>query len=82
MCLEPEWFEAEDERKKKWDTEGLSIQEAEEALACFNSTVYPIGVEMAEYIIGNRTAKQVARLDPESRNILFAIYDEEKSKIE
>lgn len=82
MCLSFEWFDDSSSRRKKWDEEGISLKEAKGALFTYNSTVYPIATEMAEYIFENWTARRVAMLDQESRKILFEIWDKHLSSNE
>jgi hypothetical protein len=60
MSLTSEWFDDSENRIKKWDEEGLSLKEAEEALWAIHTTAYPIATEMAEYIFQNWTARRVA----------------------
>lgn len=75
MCLTFDWFDNSPSRIKKWDEDGLSLEEAKGSLGMYYSTVYPIGVEVAEYILKNWTARRVAMLGQESRKTLFEIWD-------
>jgi len=75
MCLSYEWFASSAERKKQWDVVGLSINEAERSLEEYDSTCYPVGIEMTEYIFENWTARRVALLCQNSRETLFEVWD-------
>jgi hypothetical protein len=82
MCLTLEWFSGKPERIRKWDANGLSINEAEIALDEYHTSCYPIATEMAEYIFQNWTARRVAFLSSAARRVLFEIWDEEIYKKE
>lgn len=75
MCLSFEWFDESESRKMKWDSEGLSLEEAKGALLTYYSSVYPVATEMAEYIFSDWSARRVALLDAQTRKILFEIWD-------
>ena len=79
MSLTSDWFEDAPNRKKRWDGEGLSLKEVEEALFANYSSAYPVATEMAEYIFETWTARRVAMLKKESREILFEIWDGRRS---
>ncbi len=70
MCLSCEWFDQADERKKQWDREGLSLDEAEELLSYYHTTIFPVACEAAEYIEKNWTRDLIEKLDNE-RQLAF-----------
>jgi len=73
MCLTAEWFERANERNAERDRLGVSARDAEAALQKYHSTVYPIAVEMAEWIVRNWSASEIARLDESTRDLLCQI---------
>ncbi|MEZ9503260.1 hypothetical protein AB4154_11650 [Vibrio sp. 10N.286.51.B11] len=77
------WSLESEQRRKDLEQNGLSIDEAQSCLGMYRTSVYPIATEVADFIFSNWGARMVARLDKESRDILFEIYDSsEKTKSE
>lgn len=62
MCLTPEWFEESPRRIAKWDKDGVTTEEAKEALNKIGSTVYPIASEMASWLYRHWTLEQIDAL--------------------
>jgi len=60
MCLEPEYFKDASRRKFFRDLVGVSPEEAEEALSHYNSTIWPIATEMAEWLNENWSKRDIA----------------------
>lgn len=77
MCLTLEWFEQRDERQAEWDTKGVSPEEAERALFMYSSSVWPVAVEMAEWIYNNWSFKDIFKLSLHSRETLLRIVEKE-----
>jgi len=77
MCLHPEWFERRGERNAERDRLGVSVRDAEATLQMYHSTVYPVAVEMAEWILRNWSVKKVERLTKPTRDLLHIIAHEE-----
>lgn len=77
MSLSLEFFAASNDRKKARDLNGVSIKEAEKDLALFNSSIYPVAVETAEWLYKNWTIEKFFQLSNNSRIILLKIIDKE-----
>ena len=76
MCLTPEWFAGSEPRIDRWNQEGVSADEARKALNMMGTTVYPIASEMASWLYGHWTLKQIDELGPGYRaEFLRAIGD-------
>lgn len=76
MCLEFEWFNESETRRKKRDKDGVSVSEALSCLSMYHSSAYPICTEMSAWIYENWTLKQIYELPIEGRELLFEIIDE------
>ncbi|MFA0088253.1 hypothetical protein BCU70_16010 [Vibrio sp. 10N.286.49.C2] len=76
MTLPLMWFETSYTRIKKWDTEGLSLLEAESALDTYLTDNNPISLEMADYVAENWTCRRIQMLDADARRTLMRIWDE------
>ncbi|MCG9695310.1 hypothetical protein L1D55_27220 [Vibrio sp. Isolate22] len=75
--LSHDWSLNAEKRRKDREENGLSINEAQSSLGMYRTSVYPIATEVADFIFSNWGARMVARLDKESRKILFEIFDSE-----
>jgi hypothetical protein len=76
MCLHPEWFERSDERLKERDERGVSVQEAEATLLMYHSTIYPVAVEVTEWILRNWSKGEIGRLSQPTRDLFYRIVQE------
>ena len=76
MCLTAEWFEGQNDRERRRSEAGVPPNEAEAALSAYNSTAYPIAVEMAEWIYKNWSLQDIFRLSRHGRATLLRIIDE------
>jgi hypothetical protein len=76
MCLTLDWFDASRERSAQRNRDGVSPQEAKDALWTYGSSVWPIAVEMAEWLYKNWTVEQFLMLDTHSRDLLLRIVSE------
>ncbi len=74
MSLSDEWFNETEIRKRRRELEGVSLEEAKCSLGYFNSSAYPIAVEIAEYIFHQWSAERLALLDQKTINIIFEIW--------
>jgi hypothetical protein len=73
MCLQPDWFERQSERNSERDRQGVSVREAEAALQMYHSTVYPVAIEMTEWILRNWSASEINKLQQSTRELLWQI---------
>lgn len=80
MCLGIEWFEQRDARRAERDRYGVSLRDAESALAAYHTTVDPVAFEMADWILENWPASKLARLSQPSREILALIVEEREER--
>lgn len=71
MCISLEWSMKQQERFKRWETEGLSAEEAREKLHYLTSTADPIATEMASWLYENWTLKQIDALGPGYRDLFL-----------
>jgi len=71
MCLDFDWFSLSDNRRFQREKYGLSISEAESCLKCYNSTVYPIANEVADFIRDHRASEQIDMLNLDAQKALF-----------
>ncbi len=60
MCLDLEYFEDAPRRKFMRDLVGVTTEEALGALSLHNSTVWPVAVEMAEWLNENWSKRDIA----------------------
>jgi len=72
-----EWFDGRAARNKRRDEDGVSLQEAEEALLAYHSTIWPIATEMAEWLYINWTPQELLRLPAPNRELLLHILKQE-----
>ena len=80
MCLLPIWFEQRAARRAERDRRGVSLREAESALAMYHSTVDPIATEMADWILENWPMSKIARLGNPAREVLALIVQEREER--
>ena len=80
MCLTPEWFEQRDARRAERDRRGVSLRDAEAALAWYHSTIDPVAFEMGDWILENWPASKLAKLSQPAREILALIIEEREER--
>lgn len=80
MCLSDNWFNDSNNRIENWEKNGLSVKEAQENLLQYRSRIYPVAIEVAEFIFSNWGARMVAMLEKDSRDMLFEIWDRELNR--
>ncbi|EOW9221474.1 hypothetical protein ACN25X_003566, partial [Vibrio cholerae] len=80
MCLSDDWFNDSNNRIKNWEKKGLSVKEAQVKLFNYRSTIYPVAIEVAEFIFSNWGARMVAMLEKDARDILFEIWERELNR--
>lgn len=78
MCLSGEWFSERNVRNQERDTHGVSPEDAEGALSAYDSTVWPIATEMAEWLYKNWTLQHLFRLRRSTRELLLHIVEKER----
>ncbi|HFG1878576.1 TPA: hypothetical protein ACGF2C_003507, partial [Vibrio cholerae] len=66
MCLSDDWFNDSNNRIKNWEKKGLSVKEAQVKLFNYRSTIYPVAIEVAEFIFSNWGARMVAMLEKDA----------------
>lgn len=64
MCLDGAWFEESIAREAQRNANGVSLKEAREELAYFDSTAYPVAEEMAEWLYKNWSIQKLLQLSP------------------
>lgn len=75
MCLSSQWLDNSITRYRGWDKEELSLEAAQNRLLTYNTTIYPVANEVADYILHNWSDNQVAHLDLKTRMILLNIWN-------
>ena len=80
MCLLPVWFEQRDARREERDRRGVSLREAESALAAYHTTVSPIATEMADWLLEKWPKAKIARLSSDAREVLALIVQEREER--
>lgn len=81
MCLEPEWFDDSTRRNFMRDIEGVTPEEATEALSWNYSTIYPVATEMAKWLNKNWSKRDIAiKLGDENLALIESICDDNSPK--
>lgn len=73
MSLTADWFANREKRQARRDSEGVTLEEAQRTLILFNSSIKPVAIELAEWILRNWSQEQIDRLDASSQEILREI---------
>lgn len=69
MCLDIKFFKEAGKRKKHRDQHGMTVEEIISHLNCFETTVYPIAVEVAHWIYQNWPLAKIYSLPNETQSI-------------
>jgi hypothetical protein len=73
MSLTPDWFANKEKRQARRDSQGVTVEEAERTLILFSSSVKPVAIELAVWILRNWSQEQISRLSPSTQEILRQI---------